>query len=634
MQFYDQSPSDFFVNEDHLNARAKRRLQILADDSKDAIICLRCVALIKQKATRLSTNPAAAPGAPRKARSGKVVISANLLRELRRTSAFYAQVIIFDEYENEGNEAKFTAIETEFFGDGQKRRGTLNQLLDGFGPFSSLYEVKETNETISRVLRHTLCGKDTKRFFEAGVDFGVKMLSLSTYSQPNSKLQGRTLWNNADEVLKNCKKAIALIPKLSGKLVDVDQNFKVRGYVSGHNDAQFFQYILDGMFYTENREENDKLREKALTAKSVASSSSSSRAGSRVPPPIAIDRTGSDESGTSAAENARAKTSGTGKKTTGTDTSRAGNDFSGTDTSVTDNDDDEGGASAVENARAKTSDPGNETAGTDTSGTEIDFSGSDTSTTGNDDVAAAEDRTAEERASADAVAPVDADCSGSLFSSDNEEVDAPTVKIGYLGCNDLDWDPWDGVRAPQGWQFPGYLAFVMLGPTTDYFSLLLKRGGDDDESMTDKHAGGRVAQRKKKRLREQSERLTGGPSRGMSIETKVHIAAVAQAEDEANTRQLERNLASITQEIVSYRTMMEIKMQLLPHMEGAMKHALLNEVNVLMKKVENLAGELAKLRKAQRQENVIVSTVLGHAVETMGVPRNATTSAANTGQDN
>ena len=141
------------------------------------------------------------------------------------------------------------------------------------------------------------------------------------------------------------------------------------------------------------------------------------------------------------------------------------------------------------------------------------------------------------------------------------------------------------------------MVFVIFGPTTDFFSLLLKRGGDGDESVAEIQAGGRAAQRKKKRARELSERLTGGPGRRMNIETKFYLAAVAQAEDETNTRQLKQNLASITQDITTYRTMMEIKMQMLSHVEGTTIQTLIDEVIVLMKDVEKLAGELTKLRK-------------------------------------
>jgi len=44
---------------------------------------------------------------------------------------------------------------------------------------------------------------------------------------------------NVNDVTKNLEKAISLIPKLKGKLVIVDSNYAVEGYVYGHNEAQF-----------------------------------------------------------------------------------------------------------------------------------------------------------------------------------------------------------------------------------------------------------------------------------------------------------------------------------------------------------------------------------------------------------
>ena len=79
--------------------------------------------------------------------------------------------------------------------------------------------------------------------------------------------------------------------KLKGKLVKVDENYAVTGYVSGHNEAQFYQYILDGMYHMELSEMSEEKKKKhdakkpKLSKQPVKPSRPSSRASSQASTP-------------------------------------------------------------------------------------------------------------------------------------------------------------------------------------------------------------------------------------------------------------------------------------------------------------------------------------------------------------
>ena len=148
-------------------------------------------------------------------------------------------------------------------------------------------------------------------------------------------------------------------------------------------------------------------------------------------------------------------------------------------------------------------------------------------------------------------------------------------KQGYLNCSDKDWDLFNGIRATENWTFKGFMMFVAFGPTSNYMSILLKMGGDKDKPPEEKQAGGREAMRKKQKTREALEQSTGGFSRGMSMDTKVNIAAVAQAEDEANMRMQDRDFAVLTQQLSAVRSMAEMNIQMANMTDGAAKQGYL-----------------------------------------------------------
>ena len=57
------------------------------------------------------------------------------------------------------------------------------------------------------------------------------------------------MWKYGDTTLKECKKALSLVPRLSPKMVQVDAVTKrVVGYASGINFVSFMNAINNGMY--------------------------------------------------------------------------------------------------------------------------------------------------------------------------------------------------------------------------------------------------------------------------------------------------------------------------------------------------------------------------------------------------
>ena len=112
-----------------------------------------------------------------------------------------------------------------------------------------------------RVLKECVCVTNTKNFSVDGEDFNEEMLTLVIYNNPESNATGWNLWYNPNEVTNNVQKALTLLPKLKGKIVNMDKCSKIVGYLSGHNESNDFSYILDGICAMECKEEGKVPRE-------------------------------------------------------------------------------------------------------------------------------------------------------------------------------------------------------------------------------------------------------------------------------------------------------------------------------------------------------------------------------------
>jgi hypothetical protein len=144
------------------------------------------------------------------------------------------------------HEAMYALMDERFYGDPEKRiKGACNQLVDGDNCIAFLYNVGEGESGPKRTLKSFCCwGSDTLSMFVAGVHFTAKMIGTKS----NKKLSGQTLWTAGQTVHCSIKKAMAIVPKLDGKVVNLAKNNKVVGYASGKNLESFIQFIDNGMY--------------------------------------------------------------------------------------------------------------------------------------------------------------------------------------------------------------------------------------------------------------------------------------------------------------------------------------------------------------------------------------------------
>jgi hypothetical protein len=111
----------------------------------------------------------------KKAKSSNTPLS--VICELCHIAAFYSQVYIFMKVEKVKTDVRFALIEEHFYGNFSKRiKGACEQLIEGEGAFSALYNVTEGEYTRELVLKSSCCGKDTTTSYVAGVHFTLKDL--------------------------------------------------------------------------------------------------------------------------------------------------------------------------------------------------------------------------------------------------------------------------------------------------------------------------------------------------------------------------------------------------------------------------------------------------------------------------
>ncbi len=123
------------------------------------------------------------------------------------------------------------------------------------------------------------------------------------------------------------------------------------------------------------------------------------------------------------------------------------------------------------------------------------------------------------------------------------------------------WDPFTSVDAPKDYIFFGKLAFICLGPASDFFSETLSSKGCQETSVENKKSMGRAAMLKEITARATVNRDVGGSDRGMSLATKASFGFMAQNEDDAEQRHHNMRWATITKMMDATQKMIDVKMK-------------------------------------------------------------------------
>jgi hypothetical protein len=177
------------------------------------------------------------------------------------------------------------------------------------------------------------------------------------------------------------------------------------------------------------------------------------------------------------------------------------------------------------------------------------------------------------------------------------------------------WDPQDpdAPAAPEGWFFPGFMAFVCFGPTSRYFSVTLQMGG------IEKHqAIGRNQLRKQQKEREAVERVSEGTKRGVDKDQQMRLArqsalvsqeVIEQMLNDKTLRERELKLLAISKQFDMVQKMVDTKIKLLDIVAGDVERTVqyTTDINSYLVTIEELNQELNQLRSSAESTNAVTN---------------------------
>ena len=166
------------------------------------------------------------------------------------------------------------------------------------------------------------------------------------------------------------------------------------------------------------------------------------------------------------------------------------------------------------------------------------------------------------------------------------------------------WDPLDpeGIVATKGWMFPGFLAFVCFGPTSQYFSLTLQQGGFQKHQ-----AVGRRQLRKEQKERDAVTREKGGMTRGVSKDQQmrdeqraervvVQSEAMAHMRDDRLLRERELYFFTVSKKFDMTQKILDTKIRFLEKCnDPSRSERLSDEIDGHLVEIEELRREMTTL---------------------------------------
>jgi hypothetical protein len=179
-------------------------------------------------------------------------------------------------------------------------------------------------------------------------------------------------------------------------------------------------------------------------------------------------------------------------------------------------------------------------------------------------------------------------------------------------------DPFKGVIAPFGYSYDGKLAFICLGPTTQYFSKVIRLGGSKFDDPVTKKKGSRAAMRKEEEKRNVVDRVVG-IERGISQQSQTTFGLMAQNEESAVQAHRDMRMTGIMKRIENNTQLIQIRMSLWKELdEGEVKNTMMKYISDLLAKGEHLDSELEGMIAEGRNSNPIVNHLLFNAASSMG----------------
>jgi hypothetical protein len=203
---------------------------------------------------------------------------------------------------------------------------------------------------------------------------------------------------------------------------------------------------------------------------------------------------------------------------------------------------------------------------------------------------------------------------------DNNFTDVVDVVDGTVSTT---WDPFGGVKAPEGFTYIGKLAFICFGPTSKYFVGTLAMGGQSNRSVEEKKERLRKVQLIINTERSSIDREIGDGKRGMSMQARMQCAFMAQNEEDADQHHRDMGMIMLTKPIdLTERLVGFLKMMMLDRISGSGSEVqIFISINILVDKLEKLHKDLDAMVTEKRTTNPIVGNVLNNAAQAIGFSR-------------
>jgi hypothetical protein len=118
------------------------------------------------------------------------------------------------------------------------------------------------------------------------------------------------------------------------------------------------------------------------------------------------------------------------------------------------------------------------------------------------------------------------------------------------------------------------------------------------------------------------DREVGGSERGLTMQSKMQCAFMAQNKDDTNQHHRDMQMVMLSKQIESNECLVELKLKTLERVGlGGSEVQIFMSINLLMKKLEKLIEQLDGMMTEKRSTNPIIGNVLTIASKAMGLPK-------------
>jgi hypothetical protein len=118
------------------------------------------------------------------------------------------------------------------------------------------------------------------------------------------------------------------------------------------------------------------------------------------------------------------------------------------------------------------------------------------------------------------------------------------------------------------------------------------------------------------------DREVGGNNRGLTMQSRMQCAFMAQIKDDADQHHRDIHMVMILKQIESMERLIKLKLKTSERMSmGGSEVQVFMTINILMEKLEKLNEDLDSMMNEKRVTNPIVGNVLAIATKVMGLPK-------------